>query len=662
MAPTGLPASPRAPLGATPERPRRFGLLLALGAAGIVACGGGDPRGDGTGPAGTGAISVQVSGLPAGANARVTVTAPGGGVTNLTASRLVSGLAAGVYSVSAGYVSAQSQTWTPHLSVTSVTVALDDTAAVAVTYTGGLAASLNLRIAGVQLIQSTQRADGTVPMVSGRDALLRVFVTATGGTQAQPPVRVRIFAGGAQVDSLTVVAPGTTVPASVDTSSLASSWNVLIPGARVISGMAIQAVVDPDDDVSESNEGDNLWPGASPQLVTIRSVPTFALRFVPVKQSVNGLTGAVSNANKAALAEVTRRMHPLGTTTVDIRATFTTDAPVLVPNDSNGAWSRILGEIYTLKTADGFAGNYVGMVPATYGGGIAGMGYVGAPASISWDKASSAPGVIAHELGHNFGRSHAPCGGPANPDPQFPYPGGSIGNWGLDLPAMTLKAPGTYKDLMSYCDPDWISDYNYLAVMNFRGTSAVSEDFAGLARTQNGLMVWGRIRHGTVILEPSFRVRAPVQLPSRTGPHRVEGYDVGGRRVFSVSFDGELVADLPGADERHFAFVLPLTELELTGLAAVQLAGNGLTVRRARAGGPVVPGLSRGAATATRRGDELEVRWDRAWPLAVIRDARTGQILAFARNGVGRVPVAGPVTVELSEGVSSLPGVVLGAP
>lgn len=632
-------------------------LIVAL----IAGCGGGDEKGDGgSGPSGTGAISLQVSGLPAGASARVTVTAPGGGVTNVTGSRYITHLADGNYAVSAGYVNAQSQTWTPQVSVANVAVTQNDTADVAIAYSGGPASSMNLQIAGTQLIQSTQRADGTVPMVAGRDALLRVFVTSTGGSQAQPSVRVRIFQAGTAVDSLTVGAPGASVPTSVDTSSLSSSWNVLIPGARVMAGMSIQAVVDPDDDVAETNEGDNLWPGATPQAVTVRSVSTFALRFVPVKQSVNNLTGAVSSANKAALAETTRRMHPLGAVNVDVHATFTTDAPVLTSDDNNGAWSRILSEIYTLKTSDGFAGDYVGIVPTNYGSGIAGLGYIGAPAAIGWDKASSAPGVIAHELGHNFGRSHAPCGNPAGPDPGYPYVNASIGTWGIDLPAMALKAPGTYKDLMSYCNPDWISDYNYLAVMDYRGTSSVRENSAALSGNREGLMVWGRIRNGTVMLEPSFRVIAPVQLPSRSGPHRVEGYDVGGRRVFSVSFAGEKVADLPGGEEEHFAFVLPLSNTELAGLASVQLAGNGLIVRRTKAalragGSPVAP-------SAVRQGSEMEVRWDSNYPLAVIRDAATRQILSFARNGVARVTAPGAITVQVSEGVSSQPEVTLGSP
>ena len=33
---------------------------------------------------------------------------------------------------------------------------------------------------------------------------------------------------------------------------------------------------------------------------------------------------------------------------------------------------------------------------------------------------------MSHELGHNFSRPHAPCGGVANPDPNYPYAGGVL--------------------------------------------------------------------------------------------------------------------------------------------------------------------------------------------------------------------------------------------
>jgi hypothetical protein len=177
-------------------------------------------------------------------------------------------------------------------------------------------------------------------------------------------------------------------------------------------------------------------------------------------------------------------------------------------------------------------------------------------------------------------------------------------------------------------------------------------------------MVWGRIRGGSVILEPSFLVHAPARLPGRPGPHSVEGLDGSGNRVFSLSFEGTIVPDLPGGEERQFAFVVPLTVAERGRLASVRLIGAGLTARRLPFAGLRAPGAPASQPVrAARAGERVEVRWDRAYPLAVIRDARTGEILALARDGFASLPgrVEG-LRVELSEGVSSIPGVTLGAP
>lgn len=626
------------------SRPDIRAALVVL--ATVLAACGGESKSDLNGP-GNASLALQVSGLPGGTDARVHVTDPFGVVTTVTASGVLNHLAEGNYTVTAGYVNAASQTFTAQVSASTVAVVGGDTAQVSVNYTGGPATTLNLQVAGTQLIQSTQRSDGSVPMIAGRDALLRVFVTASGGQQAQPQVRVRLFNGGTQVDSITVPAPASLVPTSVDTSSLSSSWNVLIPGARVLGALSYQVVVDPADEVPETSKSDNLWPGSTPRAVTVQSVPAFNLKFVPVK--VAGVTGGVSNSNKDAFAESTRRMHPLGTVAVSVHGTFTTQAAALVADDNNGSWSQVLGEVYALRNADGFSGDYVGIVPTSYNSGIAGLGYIGAPAALGWDKNGSAPGVIAHELGHNFGRAHAPCGNPAGPDPSYPYVNASIGTWGLDLPALTLKSPGTYKDLMSYCDPDWISDYNYMQVLNFRaGNSFLRSD----STAKDGLMVWGRVRNGTVVLEPAFRVRAPASLPDRPGRNSVAGYDAAGNKVFGLSFDGLRVADLPSGEEQHFAFVVPLSQGELTRLSTLQLTGKGLTARQRR----TVPSAGLRAPVASKASGATEIRWDPTYPLAVVRN-RAGEIVSFARGGVAHIPDGtGPVTIELSEGVSSLPG------
>jgi Metallo-peptidase family M12 len=639
-------------------------LLGVLALAAVVGCSASEKSVTGPGP--TGALAVQVGGLPGATGARVTVTGPTGADMAVTGSTVLTGLAAGDYTVAALYVDAQSQTWTPQVSAGTVSVLPGDTASVLVTYSGGPATTLDLTIAGIQLIQSTQRADGSVPMVGGRDAMLRVFAGANQANSARPSVRIRLFQGAVQVDSFSVPAPGGSVPLTADTASLAASWNVLIPGARMLPGLSLQAEIDPEDAYPETDEGDNTWPGGSArEAVTVQNVPAFDLTFVPVKQSVNSLTGSVNGSNKAALADVTERMHPLGVVNVTVHSTYTTSAPALQSNDGNGGWGQILSEIYALRAADHASADYVGIVPATYGSGIAGLGYVGAPAAIAWDKASSAPGVIAHELGHNFGRQHAPCGNPSGPDPQYPYADASIGTWGLDLPALSLKAPGTYKDLMSYCNPDWISDYNYVAVLSFRGIAPAVASRADQPATADGegLLVWGRIVHGNVILEPAFVVRAPATLPAEGGPHRVEGFDAAGGRVFSIGFAGEEVADLPHGDERHFAFVLPLGATDRARLTTLRLTGEGLTaIQRSSPVRSAVPAPGSAPIRVARQGGELEVRWDQAYPMALVRDARTGAILSFARGGLGRVAATGPVRVELLQGITPEPGVTLVVP
>ena len=99
--------------------------------------------------------------------------------------------------------------------------------------------------------------------------------------------------------------------------------------------------------------------------------------------------------------------------------------------------------------------------------------------------------VFAHELGHNLGRPHTPCDNPVadpgNVDANYPHPSGTIGAWGHDFGDAHgagggasgtggaadaafghLFAPNRYLDLMSYCYPQWISDYTFTQMLDFR--------------------------------------------------------------------------------------------------------------------------------------------------------------------------------------------------
>jgi hypothetical protein len=79
--------------------------------------------------------------------------------------------------------------------------------------------------------------------------------------------------------------------------------------------------------------------------------------------------------------------------------------------------------------------------------------------------------TLVHEIGHEHGRTHAPCD-TSGSDPAYPYAGGSIGVWGFDPRTSTFQDPSAVTDFMGYCDPTWTSDYTWSAI--FERTVAVS--------------------------------------------------------------------------------------------------------------------------------------------------------------------------------------------
>ena len=303
--------------------------------------------------------------------------------------------------------------------------------------------------------------------------------------------------------------------------------------------------VDPTNTVPESSDADNSYPAnGTPLSLNIQTVATLDLRFVPILRTADNTTGNVTAANAAQFADQTVRMHPLGAVNVDVRAPYTySDTAQIQSGDGNGVWLRILSQMNALQAAEGGTRNYYGVIAVPYGSGIAGYGYVPGRSAVGWDKLPSASGVAAHELGHNFGRSHAPCGGVSSSDPNYPYAGGVIGQWGYDMTAGTLKLP-TSTDLMGYCGSNWISDYTYVGVMTRRGPAAAIQ--IGAVR-EPSLIVWGRIRDGEVILEPAFESVTEARMPADAGPNLLTGFDAAGGEAFRLAFTGTPVADAPTA-------------------------------------------------------------------------------------------------------------------
>ena len=391
-------------------------------------------------------LAITVAGLPAGMDAAITVSGPGGYSHQVTASETLTGLAAGQYTVTALPVTDGSDQYTPSPSTRTVTVTT--TAAATVTYSTGSTAGFNLRVDGVYLVQSVQTYDRAVPLVRDRDALLRVFVTANQVNAAMPDVDVTLYAGGVAIAELTIPAPGISTPLSPDEATLNNSWNVILDKSLIRSNLSITATVDAANAIAEGDESDNVFPASgTPLPLDVRTVPPFDVTFVPVITRANGRRGDVTDANHPEYLEPTMRMHPLESWDATVHAAYTTTTSLALQSDNgNNAWGTILSEINSLRLAESSMRHYYGVVNPNYSSGVAGVGYIGgAPAALGWDKRGSRGSVAAHEWGHNWGRAHAPCGGAANPDANYPYANGEIGVIGYDVVNETLKPADSHR-------------------------------------------------------------------------------------------------------------------------------------------------------------------------------------------------------------------------
>jgi hypothetical protein len=600
-----------------------------------------------------GSLRVSIGGLPAGSPAAVTVAGPNSFSQAVTETTTLSELTPGSYQVTAANLVTGTVSYRASVSRPTVSVTAGSTATVTVTYTAiNATPTLNLRIDGLYITQSTQTYTAGVPLVANRDGYLRVFVVANESNTAKPSVRIRLSRPGAAEQVLTISASGGTTPVRVQEGTLGSSWNIPIEGSLIQAGLSVIAELDPENTIAESNEADNRFPATGSKDLRVQSVPVARIRFISVQQPGSSVGGDVSNVNR--LIDLAHRMHPLNGIQVDVDPQpFPTSAP-LEAGTAGGGWLQLLSDLDGKRVAEGTGQIYYGVVKLGYGRA---QGYVGltlgqgVPTSAGWDDANDAGRVVAHELGHVWNRKHSPCGGPPDVDGNYPYSDGRIGVYGMDVNKTSLK-PLSSPDIMSYCFTDpWISDYTYTNVMDFRTSQAVVAARSG--PPQPSVLVWGRMVNGQPVLEPAFQIVARPSLPKRPGPYSVTGTTLDGTRLFDLSFDVSVAEDGP-AGNGHFAFAVPLDLARASRLQNLRLTGPSGRTNSSGQTAQVRSGSSE-TLVARREGDSVSLRWDAVlYPMIMIRDPDTGEVLSFARGGTAVVRTGKAVLdLDVSDGVRS---------
>lgn len=416
------------------------------------------------------------------------------------------------------------------------------------------------------LMQASQSASVPVKLIAGEQALLRVFVVANSGVSASfPAVRARFFADGREVHSVSLPGSSRPLPTAVDESSLDASANALIPGSVLVPGLEMVVEIDPEGALPAGIGVPQRWPEEGRAALDVRQMRSLDLTLVPFLYNANPEQALADRVKilraQDELFQLTRDLLPVEEFTVTAREPLWTSIDPVFENSS-----ALLRETWATRTLDGATGYYMGVMR---GGG--GRGYVGWPGSVSGLQGPT----IAHELGHNMSLRHAPCGDPANIELIYPYVNGSIGSWGYDFQRGLLISP-TRPDFMSYCGPEWVSDYSFNKALHFRETLEPERAGSSASATAaaRGLLLWGGQGADSVpVLEPAFVVRAPPSLPPEEGPFRLAGLTAREDTLFSFSFAMQETG--LGDGQSAFAFVLPTQDAWADSLDRIVLIGPG---------------------------------------------------------------------------------------
>ncbi len=519
--------------------------------------------------------------------------------------------------------------------------------------------SPDLTIAGVRVIQGTSASYSYATYIADRPTTVRVLVSVDAGTSV-PGATGRMYAYDGSSNLLGSLDSTNTITAPSDESSMARTLNFNLPSNWLKPNYTYYVDVNPDGAICENRSNDR-YPAtgrAAFNFVTARPlnvviVPVFYLpwgastQFVPAGYDIDNPEAS----DFGYLTSLPAKVFPVPNVAYTIHSPQSY-IPSSSLDDLNGVngWYKLLDGITAIHNSEDpqpYDTVYYGVVNyydahgcplpgCTIGVGWIGTGPGWGATSVGWtgypNGAPDATNTMTHEMGHNFGREHTPCSGEGDPDLEYPYSGGSIGVWGLDVATGTLYDPAIYKDYMSYCEPVWTSDYTFAGIKSFR--DSVGFDQVRLDQPPvSALYVSGTIApDGSLTLRPVYQQLARVNVPSK-GTHTLELLGDGGKVLAAFPFTPQQIADSKGAS--GFGFFVPAVD----GLAGLRVKAGNRTIKEKSVAAPMAAAnFAREPLAAQRQARGTILRWTPAahpselvvYRVRLSRDAgATWQVLAL---------------------------------
>lgn len=334
----------------------------------------------------------------------------------------------------------------------------------------------------VPIMKNGVATAGKAPLVADKDALLRVYVALDAGWTTHNVVGLLDVTVGGTPTTLKAIISAS---ASSTDDAIYSTLNFKLPPSLVTPDATFKVRVveqtltaPPSDQPSPTRYPQD---GVSDTSMGVKSSGAqLKIVLVPIKYTADG-SGRLPDTGGTQMAGYKTTMTELYPVPDVV---FTLHAPVSwgsIVSANGSGWGNLLQMLLSLRQQEGAAPDkyyYGAFEPASSfaafcgGGCVAGLSTLSQAPSDAWARASIGLGfsgleaafTMAHEVGHAHGRNHSPCGGAQGVDPNYPYAGASIGVWGYSMPDQALIAPTKGKDIMGYCQPQWISDYTYGAI------------------------------------------------------------------------------------------------------------------------------------------------------------------------------------------------------
>ena len=439
----------------------------------------------------------------------------------------------------------------------------------------------DLSVSSLEITQAVQTPTNSVPLVAGRLTVLRVYPHTN---TLDPITGVSISISATRNSQSLPGSPLTLGPANVVVNparaDINSSFNTRLPGDWLSGNVSIQVTIDPSNSIEEKDETNNIYSTT----LSFNSVPDLNVKVIPINHYVD--TQYIGPSVYGYIGSMLMKTYPVKAVHIYPHANYDFDGSLV---DMYG-WNTLLDRIIDLHYAENAPSNqiYYGLIPVEtssghtwlgYGSGIQGNGEVGGRAAIGLANSPQYNidgGVLAaHEIGHNLNRLHSPCGVRNGLDRSYPYSGGAIGQFGLDVTDLTQYKlyADTIRDLMSYCQPAWVSDYTYQGLYNYLlqyGNRAMDQSQVA----KDGLLI--RVlagENGSFTLEPVYSLKGSPFQEENESEFRVEFLDESGKAIGQSMLP---VLD-PGDPQTTQRVITTLVEQPAFPFSAIRIAKNGVS-------------------------------------------------------------------------------------